>query len=160
MYTITDSRLKEIVIERDGERHFYTVPSEIALEMKRSAQELEETRAELTKANSLLNAEEFELASKIIVNLSANRMGNKKVLNADSFGILDDFWAELEARIVHAIRNEDVNGNPLRPDMIPRITGADADEFIRSRRRNFLNNKKGIITESNLSGEKSRVMID
>lgn len=159
MYTITDSRLKEIVIERDGERHFYTVPSEIALEMKRSAQELEETRAELTKVNSLLNAEEFELASKIIVNLSSDKMSTKKVLNADSFGILDDFWAELEARIVHAIRNEDVNGNPLRPDMIPRVTGADADEFIRTRRHNFLNNKKEI-TVSNLSDEKkSRVMI-
>lgn len=114
---------------------FYIVPLEVEHKLRDLDETNEELRAKLAQEEARRNADEYEKASMIICNLKSDRMGTSKVLSNMEFGILDDFWAELEGRIVHGLRGEDNNGQKYRPDMIPKISGADADAFIQARRK-------------------------
>lgn len=114
---------------------FYIVPLEVEKKLRDLDEENEELRAKLAQEEAMRNADEFERASMIICNLKSDRMGTSKVLSNMEFGILDDYWAELEGRIVHGLRGEYIDGQKYRPDMIPRISGADADAFIQARRK-------------------------
>ena len=125
---------------------FYIVPLEVEKKLRDLDETNEELRLKLAQEEANRNADEFERASMIIMNLRSDRMGTSKVLKDAEFGVLDDFWAELEGRIVHGLRGEDNNGQKYRPDMIPKIIGADADAFIQTRRKAQHINEKYIGT--------------
>lgn len=114
---------------------FYVVPVEVAGKLTDLESKNEALQARTAELEAQRSAEEFKTASMIIMNLRSDKMGTSQVLPRIDFGILDDYWAELEGRIVHALRGETLNGDKYTPNMIPTITGGDAEEFIKARRK-------------------------
>ena len=127
----------------------YIVPIEVVKELERLDSENDKLREELTQLNELKNVDEYETSSKIIINLMSDRMGTSRVLNKSDYSFLDDYWVELEGRIINGLRGETITGKKFTPDMLPKLTGSNAEEYIRSRRQNQLKNSKGIEVVSN-----------
>ena len=84
----------------------------------------------------------------IILNLQSDRAGIGKKYLRNDISILSDEWAEIEGRIVHALRGETIIGTKYTPDMLPKVFGAGAEEFIRTRGVNQMLNRKGIEVSS------------
>ena len=116
--------------------------------MERLDSENEELRVDLMELNAQVSTDEFEKAKMIILNLRSDRGGVSKAYLRNDLSILDDEWAEIEARIIHALRGETLRGTKYTPDMLPKVTGAEAEEFLRSRRANQMLNRKGIEVSS------------
>lgn len=144
MITSYEAFLKRVKIEDS----FYIIPIEVEKKLRELDAENEELKKETAQLIAQKNADEYETAARIIMNLRSDKMGTSKVLSNTEFGILDDFWAELENRIVHALREETINGEKYRPDMLPRISGNDAEAFIASRRKAQHINDNGIMVEA------------
>lgn len=131
MIYINEARVTRVTI---GDSN-YIVPSEIAQELKKLDEENESLKAENIQLKAQKSADDFEVSTRIICNLQSDRMGTSKVLVKTDFGILDDFWAELEGRIINALNGNDTNGNKMSADRLPKIFGADTEEFIANRRK-------------------------
>lgn len=134
---------------------FFIVPIEVLKEMERLDSENEELRANLMELEAQVNADEFEKAKMIITNLQSDRAGIGKKYLRNDISILSDEWAEIEGRIVHALRGETLSGTKYTPDMLPKVFGADAEEFIRARRANQMLNRQGIEVSSIADDEPS-----
>lgn len=128
--------------------NLFIVPIEVLKELERLDAENEELKAENIQLTAQKSADDYEVSTRIICNLQSDRMGTSKVLVKTGFGILDDFWAELEGRIINALNGNDENGNKMSADRLPKIFGAGAEEFIRTRRANQMLNRKGIEVSS------------
>lgn len=123
---------------------FFIVPIEVEKKLRELEDENEKLKAEVIQMNAQKDADDFETAKKIIVNLMSDRMGMYPVLTKTDINIFDEFWAELEGRIINALNNRTVNGTELRPDMLHGISKADEEELLRSRRSLSLKHDKGI----------------
>jgi len=128
--------------------NFFIVPIEVVKEMERLDAENEKLGANLMELNAQVNADEFEKAKMIILNLQSDRGGVSKAYLRNDLSILSDEWAEIEERIIHALRGETLNGKKFTSAMLPQITGSEAEEFIRTRRANQMLNRKGIEVSS------------
>ena len=131
MITYSDAYIKRITIDGSS----YIVPVEVAKKMQEFEDSIEALNSDIANITAARDTDEFKVASMIIMNLRSDKMGKSKVLTNTEFGILDEFWAELESRIVHGLRGETPSGMKYRPDMIPTISGDDAEAFIESRRK-------------------------
>lgn len=127
---------------------FYIVPLEVERKLRDLDEENEELRQKLAQEEANRNADEFEKATMIILNLQSDRAGIGKKYLRNDISILSDEWAEIEGRIVHALRGETIIGTKYTPDMLPKVFGAGAEEFIRTRRVNQMLNRKGIEVSS------------
>ena len=156
MIYINEARVRRVTI---GDSN-YIVPYEIAQELKKLDEENEKLRADLMELEAQVNADEFEKAKMIITNLQSDRAGVGKKYLRNDISILDDEWAEVEGRIIHGLRGETLSGTKYTPDMLPKIFGAEAEEFIRARRANQRLNRNGIevssITDDEPSDPKER----
>ena len=128
--------------------NFFIVPIEVVKEMERLDTENEKLTSDLMELEAQVNADEFEKATMIITNLQSDRAGIGKTYLRNDISILSDEWAEIEGRIVHALRGETLSGTKYTPDMLPKVFGADAEEFLRTRRANQMLNRKGIEVSS------------
>lgn len=151
MIYINEARVRRVTI---GDSN-YIVPYEIAQELKELDEENESLKAENIQLKAQKSADDFEVSTRIICNLQSDRMGTSKVLVKTGFGILDDFWAELEGRIINALDGNDINGNKMSADRLPKIFGADAEELLRTRRANQRLNRNGIEVSSVADDEPS-----
>ena len=127
---------------------FYIVPLEVEKKLRDLDEANEELMQKLAQEEADRNADEFEKATMIITNLQSDRAGIGKKYLRNDISILSDEWAEIEGRIVHALRGETIIGTKYTPDMLPKVFGADAKEFIRTRRANQMLNRKGIEVSS------------
>lgn len=144
MIYINEARVRRVTI---GDSN-YIVPYEIAQELKKLDEENESLKAENIQLKAQKSADDFEKATMIIINLQSDRAGVGKAYLRKDISILSDEWAEIEGRIVHALRGETLSGTKYTPDMLPKVFGADAEEFIRARRANQMLNRNGIEVSS------------
>lgn len=156
MIYINEARVRRVTI---GDSN-YIVPYEIAQELKKLDEENESLKAENIQLKAQKSADDFEKATMIITNLQSDRAGVGKKYLRNDISILSDEWAEIEGRIVHALRGETIIGTKYTPDMLPKVFGADAEEFLRTRRANQRLNRNGIevssITDDEPSDPKER----
>ena len=150
IYT-NEARIKRVTI---GDSN-YIVPSEIANELIKLDEENESLKAENIQLKAQKSADDFEKAKMIILNLQSDRAGTGKAYLRKDFSILSDEWAEIEGRIIHALRGETLRGTKFTSDMLPKVIGAEAEEFIRARRANQMLNRKGIEVSSIADDEPS-----
>ena len=156
MIYINEARVRRVTI---GDSN-YIVPYEIAQELKELDEENESLKAENIQLKAQKSADDFEKATMIITNLQSDRAGVGKKYLRNDISILSDEWAEIEGRIVHALRGETLSGTKYTPDMLPKVFGADAEEFLRTRRANQRLNRNGVevssITDDEPSDPKER----
>lgn len=134
---------------------FFIVPIEVLKELERLDAENEKLSADLMELNAQVSTDEFEKAKMIILNLQSDRGGVSKAYLRNDFSILSDEWAEIEERIIHALRGETLRGTKFTSSMLPKVTGAEAEEFLRTRRANQMLNRKGIEVSSIADDEPS-----
>ena len=151
MIYINEARVRRVTI---GDSN-YIVPYEIAQELKELDEENESLKAENIQLKAQKSADDFEKATMIITNLQSDRAGVGKAYLRKDISILSDEWAEIEGRIVHALRGETLSGTKYTPDMLPKVFGADAEEFLRTRRANQRLNGNGIEVSSVADDEPS-----
>lgn len=151
MIYINEARVRRVTI---GDSN-YIVPYEIAQELKELDEENESLKAENIQLKAQKSADDFEKATMIITNLQSDRAGVGKKYLRNDISILDDEWAEIEGRIIHGLRGETLSGTKYTPDMLPKVFGADAEEFLRTRRANQRLNGNGIEVSSVADDEPS-----
>ena len=135
--------------------NLFIVPIEVLKELERLDEENESLKAENIQLKAQKSADDFEKATMIITNLQSDRAGVGKAYLRKDISILSDEWAEVEGRIVHALRGETIIGTKYTPDMLPKVFGADAEEFLRTRRANQRLNRNGIEVSSITDDEPS-----
>lgn len=132
-----EANLKEVFIKNpdDNITYSYIVPNGIFYEMQRLENALRDANQQLADTEARLEHDEFEFAQRIIFNLNSDKAGtSKSMLTQKEFSALDDYYGELESRIVQALRGNDPYGNKVPKNRLGRTFGA-ADKDIEKRRR-------------------------